>query len=131
MPNNSYSQGFTLIELLLSLFLTAMMVMGITQYLLVSSRVSFTLQQEVLAAKTLESLLIQASFSNLGKSNIEAVLASNACPSNLAELQLDFTFWCQALDQLPQLKINSNASYLTLEWQAPNGKKIIRRPPFN
>lgn len=131
MLNNSFSQGFTLIELLLSLFLTALMVMGITQYLLVSSRISFTLQQEALAARTLESLLIQASFSNLGKSNIEAVLASNACPSNLAELQIDFTLWCQALDQLPQLKVNSNSNYLSLEWQAPKGKKTIRRPAFN
>lgn len=131
MPNNSYSQGFTLIELLLSLLFTAMMVIGVAQYLLISARVSFTLQQESLAARTLESLLIQASFSYPSKSKIETALASKACPSNSVDSQVDFALWCQALDQLPQLKINSNASYLAVEWQAPNGKKIIRRPPFN
>jgi len=115
MPNNCYSKGFTLIELLLSLLFTAMMVMGITQYLLISTRVSFTLQQESLAARTLESLLIQASFTNSNQSKIETVLASNACPSNSVDSQVDFTLWCQALDQLPQLKINSNASYLAVK----------------
>lgn len=131
MPNINYpSQGFTLLELLISLFLTALMVMGITQYLLVSSHIHLTMQQESLAAKTLESFLIQASFNSDSKDKVKAALSIKTCPDSTLSSQLDLTYWCQALVQLPNLEINSNHSSLSLEWQAPKGKRKIIRQPF-
>lgn len=130
MLKNTYSQGFTLIELLLSLFLTALMVTGVAQYLLISSRVHLTLHQEALASRTLESFLLQASFNQQSKETLETVFSSNSCPSGLTAIKLDFTHWCQALEKLPSLKTNADSTSLSIEWQAPNGKKIIRRPPF-
>lgn len=124
------SQGFTLLELLLSLLLTALMVMGIAQYLLVSSRVHLIMRQETLATRTLESFLLQASFSQQNKEAVEAVLGSNACPNNSAINALDFTHWCQALNQLPQLKVKSNNTSLSLEWQALGRTRSVTRQPI-
>lgn len=128
MLNSSYSKGFTLIELLLSLFLTMLMVIGIAQYLIVSNRVFLTIYQESLASQTLESLLLQASFSQSSKTEIQKILLSNTCSSTI---EFDLTDWCQALEQLPQLTVTSTSESLSVEWQSPSGKRKIQRPPFN
>lgn len=123
-----YTQGFTLLELLLSLFLTAIMVLGIAQYLTVSSKIHLTMQQEALAARTLESLLLQAYINPSSQKELAQIISSNSCPTSLLSTQLDFTHLCQALTQLPQLKINSTNSSLSLEWLAPTGKRELVRP---
>ncbi|GLR65136.1 prepilin-type N-terminal cleavage/methylation domain-containing protein [Marinospirillum insulare] len=128
MLNNTPSQGFSLLELLISLFLTALMVMGIAQYTLISSSIHLTLQQEALAARALDSLLIQASTYPASKNIIQSSLSSLNQSCNQQALEVDFTNFCLALEQLPQLKVISNQSYTALEWQAPKGKKIIKRP---
>jgi len=130
MLNSIHSQGFTLLELLLSLLLTALMVMGVTQYLLVSSRIQLIMQQEALASRTLESLLLQASFSQQKKAAVKAVLSSNTCPSNLSNNSLDLTHWCQALHQLPQLKVKSSNTLLSLEWQSLGRTRRVSRQPI-
>lgn len=125
---NVTSQGFSLLELLLSLLLTTLLVMGIAQYLLISSRVHLTLQQETLAARALESLLIQATFSQPSKDAIQAALSSKSCQNNASNLGLDFSTWCHALKNLPKLTVSSTTSSVSFEWQAPTGSRKIQGP---
>lgn len=128
--NCQKSQGFTLLELLLSLLLTALMVMGIAQYLLVSSRVHLIMQQETLASQTLENFLLQASLNEQSKEAVKATLASTTCPNNATTNTLDFTYWCQAISQLPQLKVRSSNTSLSLEWQALGRTRRVSRQPI-
>ena len=131
MLNSQFSiQGFTLLELLLSLLLTSLMVLGIAQYLTVSSKVQLTIQQETLAARTLESLLLQAYINPSSQEDFERVFSSNSCPTSALSTQLDFTHWCQALVQLPQLTLTSNSTSLSLDWRAPTGNRKLVRPAF-
>lgn len=131
MLNSQLSiQGFTLLELLLSLLLTSLMVLGIAQYLTVSSKVQLTIQQETLAARTLESLLLQAYINPSSQEDFERVFSSNSCPTGALSTQLDFTHWCQALVQLPQLTLTSNSTSLSLDWRAPTGNRKLVRPAF-
>ncbi|NLW04995.1 MAG: hypothetical protein GX029_07205 [Pseudomonadaceae bacterium] len=124
---NDYSLGFTLLELLLSLLFTALMVMGVSQYLLISVRVHLIMQQETLAARTLETLLLQASLSPQNKSTVQTASSSKTCPSEAVSQGLDLTSWCQAIEQLPQLNFSLSSSPSYIEWQSPSGKKKIQR----
>jgi|SRR5690554_2438554 len=131
MLNSQLSiQGFTLLELLLSLLLTSLMVLGIAQYLTVSSKVNLTMQQEALAARTLESLLLQAYINPSSQAELKEAISGNSCPSSSLSTQFDFTHWCQALIQLPQLALSSNTTSLSLQWRAPTGNRELVRPAF-
>lgn len=99
-----YTNGFTLLELLLSLLLTALMVMGVTQYLMVSTRIHLTMQQEALVAKTLEELILNSSLQSTSHPQ---------CPNNLA---------------LPNFNCSSSGTFLFIEWQSPSGSRKIQRP---
>lgn len=99
-----YANGFTLLELLLSLFLTALMVTGIAQYLTVSTRLHLTIQQEALVAKTLEELILQSALQNTSHPQ---------CPSHLT---------------LPNLSCSTSGTFLLIEWQSPSGLRKIQRP---
>ncbi len=98
-----YANGFTLLELLLSLFLTTLMVLGVTQYLMISARIHITLQQEALVAKTLEELILQSALQNT---------SNPPCPNNLA---------------LPSFNCSSSSRFLLIEWQSPSGLRQVQR----
>lgn len=95
-----YANGFTLLELLLSLLLTALMVIGVTQYLMVSTRINLTLQQEALVARTLEELILNST-------------NHPQCPNNLA---------------LPNVSCSISGTFLLIKWQSPSGLRQIQRP---
>lgn len=99
-----YANGFTLLELLLSLFLTALMVTGVTQYLTISTRIHLTIQQEALVAKTLEELILQSALQTPSQPQ---------CPNNL---------------DLPNFSCNSSGTFLLIKWQSPSGTRTIQRP---
>lgn len=99
-----YNNGFTFLELLLSLFLIALMVTGIAQYLTISTRIHLTLQQEALAARTLEELILQNTLQNTSQPQ---------CPNNL---------------DLPNFNCSASSLLLFIEWQSPSGLRKIQRP---
>ena len=104
-----YANGFTLLELLLSLFLTALMVTGVAQYLTISTRIHLTIQQENLAAKTLEETILQS----IIKNDFNNHTNPPQCPSNL---------------DLPNFSCSSSDTFLLIEWQSPSGSRRIQRP---
>lgn len=99
-----YANGFTLLELLLSLLLTALMVIGVTQYLTVSTRIHLTIQQEALAARTLEELILKSTLQSINHPQ---------CPNNLA---------------LPNFSCSTSSTFLLIKWQSPSGLRQIQRP---
>lgn len=127
MPVNHAMLGFTLLELLVGLLFTALIVLGIAHYFLVSTQVHLIIQQEALAARTLENLLLQAHFNGQSEAAIQNSLPSNNCPNEAFVNGLDFTHWCQALKELPQLNYSLTSVPAYLEWQSPTGIKRIQR----
>lgn len=121
-------QGFSLLELLLALMFVVLMSLGIAQYLLVSSGLNLMMQQEDLAARALESLILQASFNSAHQQLVSNALQSLSCP---VTAQLDFTLWCQALNSLPDLTVSVGAASISVVWLSPRGMRRLVRPKWN
>ena len=122
--------GFTLLEVLLALLFTSLMATGIAQHLSLSARVNHTMQQEALAARAIESLLLQAALSSSSSQEVKTALQQLSCPSSSTS-QLDFSSWCQALQDLPGLQVHISSTHLTLHWQAGGTSRSLLRPSLS